>query len=145
MQKQSRTWYGAFRLERLIFTTEDRTNPEEVRTMLGRGEFLIAEDGATLVACVYLEPQGDRCYLGLLSVDPARQRAGLGTWLMGAAEARCRSAGIRWIDLRLVNLRKELPEYYRRLGYVENGTAPFPSHVKIAQPCHFINMSKKLC
>ena len=135
----------AFRLERLVFTTEDRTNPEEVRNMLQKGEFLLAEDGWALVGCVYLEPQGERCYLGLLSIDPARQRAGLGTWLMAAAEERCRNTGIRRIDLRFVNLRKGLPEYYRRLGYIKNGTAPFPSHVKTTQPCHFINMSKKLC
>jgi len=134
----------AFRLERLIFTTEDRTNPEEVRGMLQKGEFLLAEDGGSLVGCVYLEPQGERCYLGLLSIDPVRQRAGLGTSLMAAAEDRCRNTGVRWIDLRLVNLRKGLPEYYRRLGYIESGTAPFPSHVKTTQPCHFINMSKEL-
>ena len=135
----------AFRLERLVFTTEDRTNPDEVRNMLGKGEFLLAEDSAaTLVACVYLERQGERCYLGLLSVEPARQRAGLGTWMMAVAEDRCRKAGICWMDLRLVNLRKELPQYYSRLGYVENGTAPFPSNVKITQACHFINMSKDL-
>ena len=134
----------AFRPERLIFTTEDRTNPEEVRSMMSKGEFLLAEDGTALIGCVYLEPQGKRCYLGLLSVDPARQRAGLGTWLMAVAEDRCRSTGIRSVDLQLVNLRKELPEYYRRLGYVENGTAPFPPQVKISQPCHFIKMSKEL-
>ena len=58
----------AFRLERLIFTTEDRTNPEEVRSMMSKGEFLLAEDDAALVGCVYLEPRGERYYLGLLSV-----------------------------------------------------------------------------
>jgi N-acetylglutamate synthase-like GNAT family acetyltransferase len=133
----------AFRPKR-FFTDEDRTNPEEVRDLLTKGKFLLAEDGAALVGCVYLEPRGDRCYLGLLCVDPARQRAGLGAWLMTAAEDHCRAAGISGVDLQFVNLRKELPEYYRRLGYVESGTAPFPSHVKITQPCHFIKMSKQL-
>jgi predicted N-acetyltransferase YhbS len=134
----------AFRLERLIFTTEDRTNPEEVRSMMSKGEFLLAEDGAALVGCVYLEPRGERFYLGLLSVEPARRRSGLGTWLMTVAEDRCRAAGARGVDIQIVNLRKELPDYYHRLGYVETGTAPFPAHVKISQPCHFIKMSKEL-
>ena len=134
----------AFRLERLIFTTEDRTNPEEVRSMMSNGEFLLVEDGAALVGCVYLEPRGERCYLGLLSVEPVRRRSGLGTWLMTIAEDHCRAAGARGVDIQIVNLRKELPDYYHRLGYVETGTAPFPAHVKISQPCHFIKMSKEL-
>jgi predicted N-acetyltransferase YhbS len=134
----------AFRPERLFFTTEDRTNPEDVRNMLGKGEFLLAEDGATLVGCVYLEPRGERYYLGLLSVEPARRRAGTGTWLMKVAEERCRKAGARAVDIQMVNLRKELSDYYHRLGYVETGTALFPAHVKVSQPCHFIKMSKEL-
>src|SRR5260370_5065389 len=134
----------AFRLERLIFTTEDRTNPEEVRSMMSKGEFLLAEDDAAVVGCVYLEPRGERCYLGLLSVEPARRRSGLGTWLMTVAEDHCRSAGAHGVDIQIVNLRKELPDYYHGLGYVETGTAPFPTHVKISQSCHFIKMSKEL-
>jgi GNAT superfamily N-acetyltransferase len=133
----------AFRLERLIFTTEDRTNPDDVRSMLSKGEFLLGEDGAALVGCVYVEPRGERGYIGLLSVEPSRRRSGLGTRLMTAAEDRCRAAGARGVDIQMVNLRKELTDYYRRLGYVETGTAPFPAHVKITQPCHFITMSKE--
>ncbi len=133
----------AFRPKR-FFTDEDRTNPEEVLSLLTKGKFLLAEDGAALAGCVYLEPQGERCYLGLLCVDPARQRVGLGAWLMAAAEDRCRAAGIHGVDLQFVNLRKELPAYYHRLGYVESGTAPFPAHVPTSQPCHFIKMSKEL-
>jgi len=133
----------AFRLERLVFTTEDRTNPDDVRNMLTKGEFLLVEDEAVLVGCVYVESRGERGYIGLLSVEPARRRAGLGSWLMKVAEDRCRAAGAHGVDIQLVNLRKELPDYYRRLGYVETGTAPFPAHVKITHPCHFIRMSKE--
>jgi N-acetylglutamate synthase-like GNAT family acetyltransferase len=133
----------AFRLERLVFTTEDRTNPDDVRNMLRKGEFLLTEEGAALVGCVYVEPRGERGYIGLLSVDPSRRRSGLGTWLMKAAEDCCRATGARGVDVQLVNLRKELPDYYHRLGYVETGTAPFPEHVKTTQPCHFIRMSKE--
>jgi|SRR5579859_3477798 len=139
----SRLINDAFRPKR-FFTDEDRTNPEEVRDLLTKGEFLLAADDAALAGCVYLERRGERCYLGLLCVAPTRQRAGLGAWLMAAAEDRCRAAGMRGIDLQFVNLRKELPGYYRRLGYIESGTAPFPAHVKINQPCHFIRMSKEL-
>jgi len=49
-----------------------------------------------------------------------------------------------YMDLRVVNLRKELPEFYRRLGYVVTGTSPVPADVMTKQLCHFINMSKGL-
>ena len=63
---------------------------------------------------------------------------------MTTAEDHCRAAGARGVDIQIVNLRKELPDYYNRLRYVETGTAPFPAHVKISQPCHFIKLSKEL-
>ena len=133
----------AFRPER-FFTSVDRTNPGEVREYMQKGKFLVAEDEHDLAACVYLEPREDRFYLGLLSVDPQRQRSGVGSWMMQQAEEHCREAGARAIELKLVNLRKELPDYYRRRGYVETGTVPWPAKIPVSQPCHFITMSKQL-
>jgi N-acetylglutamate synthase-like GNAT family acetyltransferase len=133
----------AFQVER-FFIEGDRTNPGAVRELLRKGKFLLAEQAGALVGCVYLEPRGDRCYLGLLSVEPERQRSGLGALLMGAAEEDCRAAGARGIDLQIVSLRTELPGYYRRRGYEENGTAPFPEHSQPKQPGYFIRMSKEL-
>ncbi|HXW90545.1 MAG TPA: GNAT family N-acetyltransferase, partial [Terriglobales bacterium] len=94
--------------------------------------------------CVYVEIRGDRSYLGLLSVDPARQKTGLGSKLMSAAEDYCAKAGSRLMDLRIVNVRKELPEFYHRLGYVESGTEPFTAGLSVKVPCHFVKMSKPL-
>jgi len=48
------------------------------------------------------------------------------------------------MDLQIVNVRAELPGFYRRLGYVENGTAPFPQGVPVKLPCHSVKMSKDL-
>jgi predicted N-acetyltransferase YhbS len=93
---------------------------------------------------VYVEPRGESGYLGLLSVDPARQARGLGRSLVAAAEDHCRGAGCRRMEMLIVNLRTELPPYYRRLGYAESGTAPFPDNGRAKQPCHFIRMSKPL-
>jgi hypothetical protein len=47
------------------------------------------------------------------------------------------------MDILIVNLREELPPFYRKRGYVENGTTPFPD-VETKIPCHFINMAKPL-
>ncbi|MFZ0137002.1 MAG: GNAT family N-acetyltransferase [Candidatus Sulfotelmatobacter sp.] len=135
---------AAFRPER-FFIDADRTNPEKVRALLPKGKFLLAEKDGVLVGCVYVEVRAERGYFGLLAVDPARQRAGVGSRLIDAAEQYCRAAGCRFMDLTLVNLRKELPGYYRRRGYVENGTLPFPDDQHPPKmPCHLVKMFKPL-
>ena len=133
----------AFRPER-FFIDADRTNPEKVRALLQKGNFLLAEQGGGLIGCVYVELRGERGYFGLLAVDPARQRSGLGSGLVAAAEQFCRAAGCQFMDLTIVNLRTELPAFYNRLGYVESGTLPFPPDQSPNQPCHLVKMSKAL-
>jgi GNAT superfamily N-acetyltransferase len=127
-----------------FFIEGDRIEADGVRKLRGTGQFLIAQDDAGIAACVYVEQRGERAYLGLLSVDPLRQRSGLGSRLVAAAEDHARACGIHHMDLRIVNLRLELPEFYRRLGYLVTGTSPFPPEAAPKQPCHFINMSKAL-
>jgi N-acetylglutamate synthase-like GNAT family acetyltransferase len=133
----------AFRVER-FFIDGERTNPDEVGALLQKGQFLIAEANGEMAACVYVELRGARGYLGLLAVEPDRGRRGLGARMVAAAEAHCRAAGCLRIELRVVNLRTELPDYYRRLGYVEDGVEPFPPHARTKLPCHFVRMSKSL-
>lgn len=133
----------AFRVEQ-PFIEGDRTNPEGVRTYMAKGKFLLAEDGAGLVGCVYVELHSDRGYLGLLGVDPSRQSTGLGRKLMSAAEKFFRDAGCHAVDLRVVSARAELPSFYRHLGYTETGTAPLAPEVPAKVPCHYILMSKTL-
>ena len=61
---------------------------------------------------------------------------------MNEAESYCRERGSRFMDILIVSLREELPSFYRKRGYVENGTTPFPADVETKIPCHFINMAK---
>jgi GNAT superfamily N-acetyltransferase len=133
----------AFIVER-FFVEGDRIDDEEVRGMLGTGTFLLLEDGEGPAACVYVEPRGDHAYIGLLSVRPDRQRRGLGERMMSSAEEHARQRGSRVADIRVVNLRVELPPFYRRLGYAETGTEPFDAAVPPMRPCHFVLMSKAL-
>jgi GNAT superfamily N-acetyltransferase len=97
-----------------------------------------------VMGCVQVELRGERSYLGLLSVNPDCQKSGLGSKLMTAAEEYCAKAGSRFMDLRIVSVRKELPDFYHRRGYVETGTTPFTPGLEPKQPCHFVNMSKRL-
>jgi GNAT superfamily N-acetyltransferase len=134
---------AAFQVER-FFLNSDRIDIEEVYARLRRGRFILAEEDGAINGCVYVEPDGDRAYLGLLSVEPSLQGAGIGKLLMDAAEHHCRAAGCSFMDLRVVNVRKELPRFYRKLGYEQSGTLPFPEGTPTTLPCHFLIMSKPL-
>jgi GNAT superfamily N-acetyltransferase len=127
-----------------FFIERDRTNPETVRRLMRIGKFLLAEDGPNLVACIYLELRGEHGYFGMLSVDPSRQRMGVGRQLIAAAENYFREAGCRFSDLKIVDVRTELLTHYQRLGYVETGTAMYDDPVPTKMPVHFIELSKRL-
>ena len=135
---------AAFKIAEGFFVDGNRITLEEVQRHRASGTFLVAESDDGIDGCVYLEPRGERAYLGLLSVDPARQQGGLGSRLMEAGEEYCRERGARFMDIYIVNLRTELPAFYEHRGYAENGTTPFPADVPTKQACHFINMTKPL-
>ena len=135
---------AAFKIAEAFFIDGQRIGQAEVEQLLAKGTFLLAESDDKLNGCVYVELRGERSYLGLLSVDPALQKSGLGSFLMQEAENYCREHGSRSMDILIVNLREELPTFYQRRGYVENGVTPFPEDVPTRIPCHFINMSKPL-
>ena len=135
---------AAFRIAEGFFVDGNRITQAEVEESLTKGAFLLAETDGKLNGCVYVEMRGERSYLGLLSVDPTTQQSGLGSRLMVEAERYCRERGSHSMDILIVSLREELPAFYQKRGYVENGTTPFPADVPTKIPCHFINMSKSL-
>jgi len=135
---------AAFHIAEGFFIDSQRITEAEVRESLGKGDFLLAGDGDKLHGCVYVEMRGTRSYLGLLSVDPACQQSGLGSLLMQEAEQYCRERGSRFMDILIVHLRDDLPPFYKKRGYQENGTSPFPADVETKVPVHFFNMSKPL-
>ena len=140
----SRVINAAFRKAESFLIDHDRIDLQTVQELFKAGTFLVAEENKVVVGCVHVEMRGDRSYLGLLSVNPDGQKAGVGSKLMTAAEDYCAKAGSHFMDLRIVNVRKELPEFYHRRGYVETGTAPFTAGLEPKVPCHFVNMSKPL-
>jgi predicted N-acetyltransferase YhbS len=135
---------AAFRRAESFLVDRNRIDLDSVKNLFEKGSFLVADECGVIAGCVYVELRGERAYLGLLSVDPERQRAGLGAKLMNAAEDFSAKSGCRFVDLQIVNVRKELPAFYHRMGYAETGTAPFPSDIKTKIPCHFVRMSKQL-
>lgn len=142
---------GLARLINVAFSVEaffkigDRTSAGEVLDMMGTGEFLVIEDPSGVMAgCVYLTVSGGRAYFGMLSIEPSQQGQGRGRRLIDEVESRSRERGCLYMDIHIVNLREELPEFYRRLGYVESGTLPFSHTERSTKPCYFIVMTKAL-
>lgn len=135
---------AAFGLAEGFFVDGPRISQTEVEQRIQKGDFLLAEPGGELHGCVYVEMRGDRSYLGLLSVNPAYQKGGLGSLLMTEAESYCLRHGSRFMDIVIVSLREELPGFYQRRGYSPTGTTPFDEDVETKIPCHFVNMSKPL-
>jgi GNAT superfamily N-acetyltransferase len=137
---------AAYRVED-FFKIGDRTDVDEVAGIIGRHRFLVSDhpDGG-LAGAVYVSMAGGRGHFGMLSVAPAAQGTGLGRRLIVAAERISREAGCDTMDLEYVNLRQELPAFYKKLGYAPCGTAPWPQDQlhRISQPAHFILMSKPL-
>jgi GNAT superfamily N-acetyltransferase len=135
---------AAFAVER-PFIEGNRVDEIGAGDYMVKGKFLIAEDAAGMAACVYCELRGERGYLGLLGVEPRVQGTGLGRRMMQAAEDYFREAGCKEVELRVVNLREELPAFYRHLGYRETGIIEHPPvQVPAKVPLHFVQMLKML-
>ena len=134
------------------FVEGPRTSEAELRTMLAHpgAAFLVVDDtepGAApgvLAASVYVEERGTRGYLGMLSVDPARQGRGFGRLLIAAAEAWGLAAGWRFLDISVVNLRRELAPFYGALGFAPYDTTPFPQQARLTRDAHLVLMTKPL-
>lgn len=135
----------AFMVERVAFDG-DRTSPQKVCELFESGLFLVAEFQSSLVACVFVEPRGNRGLLGLLAVDPAHEGKGLGRRLMHAAEDHARGARLHALELRVISPRAEtLQPFYLKLGYLQTGTAPLDATAPDPKvPCHYITMVKNV-
>lgn len=90
---------------------------------------LLAEAEGDPLGCVQVADLGDGLsYLGMLTVKPTLQSAGLGRRLLDAAEAvaRDRFAAAR-MEMTVIRQRPELIAWYDRRGYAPTGEArPFP-------------------
>lgn len=134
----------AFAVELKFFSTE-RIDLAETLDHMQKGEFLLAEEEGRIAGCVYVELVGDsRCYFGLLSVEPDAQGRGLGRKLIEDAEDFARANGCPVMEIRVLNLRTELPPLYDKLGYKFAREQHIPQKGSARQPYHFIIMEKPL-
>lgn len=131
----------AYRVE-AFFKVGDRIDLAGLDERLARPDsgYLVIDGPApgTLLATVHFELRGSHGWFGLLAVDPAAQGRGYARALVEAMEARCRRAGVAWLELDIVNLRSDLPAFYARLGFRENGTRPFHGGQEVLLPVELV-------
>ncbi|MBO0932827.1 GNAT family N-acetyltransferase [Fibrella aquatilis] len=125
-----------------------RTDEAGLQAMLDNpaATILTYKSDNQLVGCVYLEIKGDSLYLGMLTVSPDLQAAGIGRQLLEAAEDQARAQRCRAVTMTVIPQRTELIAWYNRRGYQPTGeTQPFPTSPQFGlpkQPLSFIVLEK---
>jgi len=89
---------------------------------------LLAERGGRLLACAHVADEDGLGYVGMFSVVPGLQRAGIGRQVLAEAERIVREQfQLRTVRMSVIDVREELIAYYERRGYRRTGIKkPFP-------------------
>lgn len=102
-------------------TRTDEVNLKKVMEQNG-SVFLIYKDGMDkITGCVNLQEYADKLYLGMFSVSPPLQGAGIGKQLLQASEEYARKLQKKAIYMSVISLRTELVQWYLRHGYTDTG------------------------
>ena len=108
-----------------------RTDVDLLAAMLAdpAQHLLVLRDDDALRACVALtDKKAGLAYLGMLTVDPAQQAAGVGRMVLTAAQDHAAAQfAATTIELTVIAQREELIAWYERRGYAATGERrPFP-------------------
>ncbi|HLK29139.1 MAG TPA: GNAT family N-acetyltransferase [Puia sp.] len=106
------------------------------------------DESGKINGCVYLQKQSTKIYLGMLTVSPELQGAGIGKRLLSAAVEHAKSMNCPAIFMTVISVRRELIEWYERHGYRKTGEKrPFPVGEKFGiqkQPLELILLEKSI-
>lgn len=83
----------------------------------GHGDVLVAAADGRVVGTVMVGHDGHRGWVYYMAVDPARQRAGIGTRLLRAAEDWVAARGVRKLELMIRDGNIAVAEFYAGCGY----------------------------
>ncbi len=130
---------------------ELRTDIATLSTAMDKKEAVILKhtsEKGEITGCVYLHKQERGLYLGMLSVSPLLQGAGIGKKLMAAAEQFGKEKNCSSIFMNVLTPRHELIAWYERHGYRQTSERiPFPADKRFGiptQPLEFMIMIKDL-
>jgi ribosomal protein S18 acetylase RimI-like enzyme len=93
-----------------------------------KGVILKCVDGeGKIIGCVNLQKHGAKLYLGMLTVSPELQGAGIGKRMLDEAIAYAKIENCTAIYMTVISVRHELIAWYERHGYKKTGEMkPFP-------------------
>jgi ribosomal protein S18 acetylase RimI-like enzyme len=106
-----------------------RTDEESLRELMQVPNAVILkyEEGNKILGCVYLKQEGNKMYLGMLTVAPQLQNKGIGKILLAASEDEASKRNCTAIFMSVISVRTELIDWYKKRGYYDTGkTKPFP-------------------
>ncbi|MVT08975.1 GNAT family N-acetyltransferase [Chitinophaga tropicalis] len=126
-----------------------RTTETILRDLISRPSvniFKYSDAQGVILGCVLLEKKEGTLYLGMLSVLPKVQAAGIGARLIQFSESFAREHQYNSITITVIDKRYELMEWYRRKGFVPTGKLePFSNKSSSAiDEFSFMEMRKEL-
>jgi len=129
-----------------------RTDAELIRKVIATESTTLlkmASSAGEIIGCVELRKEGDRMYLGMLTVRPDLQGKGIGRKLMHEGESLAKEQGCRTMYMTVLVPRQELIAWYERQGYVNSHERkPFafgdPRFGHPKRPLEFTVLTKEL-
>lgn len=100
-----------------------RTDAELLKAVIEAPGSVILKyvENGNIIGCVELRKEGDKLYLGMLTVNPTIQGKGIGKALLKASEDEARKQNCKAIFMNVLTVRKELIDWYVRHGYYDTG------------------------
>jgi len=106
-----------------LISGDTRTDEHNISEVMQTADsvFLIYKQGQKIHGCINLQQHGSKYYLGMFSVSPALQGAGIGKRLLKAGEEYALHQQATATYMMVISLRTELIDWYKRHGYVDTG------------------------
>jgi ribosomal protein S18 acetylase RimI-like enzyme len=137
--------------EAALLDGELRTDRTTLATLMNNPKAVVLKyttAAGNITGSVYLDKQEKGLYLGMLSVSPLEQAAGIGKQIMVAAERYAKENNCSCIFMNVISIRYELIAWYERRGYRKTGeTKPLPADNRFGtptQPLEFAILQKNM-
>ncbi len=94
---------------------------------ISRGDVYVGLDETEIVGIVITSRRGDELVIDQLGVDPTRQGAGIGSWLLKQIEQTARHDQVKALSLQTAEMMSDLLRLYSQHGFLETRRA-LPAH-----------------
>lgn len=98
-----------------------RTDPKRLQKLSSETDLFVVQDGHTIVATIYTEPNGQSIHFGLFAIADAYRGSGLAQAMLSALNQYAKAAGAKTIDLDYTAFSPWLGAYYQRYGFAPTG------------------------